>query len=77
MAGTGEGGAPGRVIRYFLKKAPLQPVSAITGEGIAGLKQLIDRVTDEIPARDREPPFRMPLDRSFSSRLWHHCYRVP
>ncbi|NMA91728.1 MAG: selenocysteine-specific translation elongation factor [Firmicutes bacterium] len=51
----------------FLKKAPLQPVSAITGEGIAGLKQLIDRVTDEIPARDREAPFRMPLDRSFSS----------
>lgn len=51
----------------FLEEAPLCAVSAVTGEGISGLKQLIDRVTGEIPPRDTKAPFRMPLDRSFSS----------
>ncbi len=51
----------------FLEKAPLCAVSAITGEGIEDLKQLIDRITAEIPPRDTRVPFRMPLDRSFSS----------
>ncbi len=55
------------LVGTFLEKAPLCAVSAATGEGIAGLKHLIDQVTDEVPPRDTGAPFRMPVDRSFSS----------
>ena len=50
----------------FLEGAPVAAVSAYTGEGIAALKELIDRLTREVTPRDTAAPLRLPVDRAFS-----------
>ena len=50
----------------FLEGAPIQAVSAFTGQGIAELKELIDRATLDLPPRDSTGPLRLPVDRSFT-----------
>ena len=50
----------------FLERAPLQEVSAFTGQGIAELRELIDRATRDLAPRDSAGPLRLPVDRSFS-----------
>ena len=50
----------------FLEGAPLHAVSAFTGEGIDGLKELIASATRGLPSRDSSGPLRLPVDRSFS-----------
>ncbi len=50
----------------FLESAPVVAVSAKTGEGIAELKQVLQKLALEIPARESETVARLPIDRSFS-----------
>jgi selenocysteine-specific elongation factor len=50
----------------FLEAAPLAAVSALTGEGMAELKELIDSVTRDVAPRSAAGPLRLPVDRSFS-----------
>jgi selenocysteine-specific elongation factor len=50
----------------FLEKAPLCAVSAVTGEGLEELKELIDAVTRDVVPRDPRGPLRLPVDRSFT-----------
>ncbi|NLY38371.1 MAG: selenocysteine-specific translation elongation factor [Firmicutes bacterium] len=50
----------------FLEGAPMAAVSAYTGEGIAELKELIDRLTRQVAPRDAAAPLRLPVDRAFS-----------
>ncbi len=49
----------------FLESAPVQSVSAITGEGIESLKKLIDELTLSLKTRSSSGPLRLPVDRSF------------
>ncbi len=49
----------------FLQDAPLVPVSARTGEGMAELVATLDRVVAGGSARDPGGPVRLPVDRSF------------
>jgi selenocysteine-specific elongation factor len=50
----------------FLENAPVIAVSAKTGDGIAELKQTLQKLALEIPARKNETVARLPVDRSFS-----------
>ena len=50
----------------FLEQAPIQAVSALSGEGIEPLSALIQKTASEIPVRNDSRPFWMPVDRSFS-----------
>lgn len=50
----------------FLKDCPIVEVSSVTGEGMKELTALIDRETEEVPARDTTDDFRLPVDRVFS-----------
>jgi selenocysteine-specific elongation factor len=52
----------------FLVGAPIVEVSAVSGEGIEALIQVIDRLTQEIPGRDLGHIFRLPVDRVFSMK---------
>ena len=47
-------------------KAKICPVSALTGEGIAVLRQTIDELLSEVECKKSIGPVRMPLDRIFS-----------
>ena len=49
----------------FLKGAPIVPVSSVTGEGVPGLIDLLDRLSSEIEERPSDGIFRMPIDRVF------------
>lgn len=49
-----------------LEQAPLVKVSAVTGEGLAELKELLSRLTREIPPRPAAGKIRLPIDRVFS-----------
>jgi selenocysteine-specific elongation factor len=49
----------------FLESAPVLAVSAVTGEGIDALKELIDQMTESIESRSSSGPLRLPVDRSF------------
>ncbi len=49
----------------FLDGAPVVPVSARTGEGLEALKAELRRLSQEIPPRPAELPFRLPIDRAF------------
>jgi selenocysteine-specific elongation factor len=50
----------------FLEKAPIIPVSSTTGEGLKQLVAAIDEMCREEFIKDRESPFRLPVDRVFS-----------
>jgi len=49
-----------------LEQAPILPVSAVTGEGIAALLEALDRAAAEAGARAAGRPARLPIDRVFS-----------
>lgn len=46
-------------------RSPIVAVSAITGAGLDELKREIARLASEVPARDTEALFRLPIDRVF------------
>ncbi|HYE97553.1 MAG TPA: selenocysteine-specific translation elongation factor, partial [Planctomycetota bacterium] len=50
----------------FLEKAPVHAVSALTGEGIDGLVETINRMVADTPPHDVSGVFRMPVQRVFS-----------
>lgn len=50
----------------FLEKAPMYSVSSKSGQGIDDLVKAIDRITEEVEAKDTEGHFRLPVDRVFS-----------
>ncbi len=52
----------------FLEGAPVVPVSAATGAGLAELRAALGRAAEEIVARDPARYARLPIDRSFSMR---------
>jgi len=50
----------------FLADAAIIPVSGITGFGLDTLTQEIDRLTEEVAAKDSFGPARLPIDRVFT-----------
>jgi selenocysteine-specific elongation factor len=46
-------------------RSPIVAVSALTGSGLDQLKREISRLAEEVPARDTEAIFRLPIDRVF------------
>jgi selenocysteine-specific elongation factor len=52
----------------FLEGAPVHAVSALTGEGIDGLVDTINRMVRETPPHDVSGVFRMPIQRVFSAK---------
>ncbi len=50
----------------FLQSAPIHSVSAINGQGIEELKELIDELTKDLEPRSASGPLRLPIDRSFT-----------
>lgn len=50
----------------FLAQAPLVPLSAVKGEGLASLKELIDQLAKKIKPREVGGYFRLPIDRVFT-----------
>jgi len=49
----------------FLANAPLCRVSAVSGEGITELKAELAQLSEQLPPRDAEAPFRLWIDRVF------------
>ena len=54
--------------RSFLADARIIPVSAKTGAGLDDLRAEFIRLTNQIPARNPDGAFRLPLDRVFTIR---------
>lgn len=52
----------------FLEGAPILHVSAISGSGMEGLKDILMTMAAETEPRDAEGVFRMPIQRVFSAR---------
>ncbi|HEV3218461.1 MAG TPA: selenocysteine-specific translation elongation factor [Candidatus Acidoferrales bacterium] len=52
----------------FLEGAPVLPVSARTGAGLAELKQALAQVAGNVPAKDVRRHFRLPIDRAFAMK---------
>lgn len=52
----------------FLEQAPLVRVSAVTGEGLDTLKEVLFRMVPKVPARNMSGPFRMSIDRVFTMK---------
>jgi selenocysteine-specific elongation factor len=52
----------------FLERAPIVPVSAKTGAGLAELKKALHAVATEIPGKDAARHFRLPIDRAFAMK---------
>jgi selenocysteine-specific elongation factor SelB len=50
----------------FLQEAPIIPVSSTTKEGIDELVRCIDSLTEEIPEKEVNNSFRLPVDRAFT-----------
>ena len=50
----------------FLEAAPIVPVSAKTGAGIAELKKALLAMSDEVSGKDSAHYFRLPIDRAFA-----------
>ncbi|MFT5874629.1 MAG: selenocysteine-specific elongation factor, partial [Clostridium sp.] len=50
----------------FLEAAPIHAVSSKTKMGFVGLVRDIDKMTEEVSAKDTEGHFRLPVDRAFS-----------
>jgi len=49
-----------------LTDAPIVPVSATTGAGLDALRDALTAAASQLPARDPDDLFRMPVDRSFT-----------
>jgi selenocysteine-specific elongation factor len=49
-------------------RAPIVAVSALQGSGLEDLKREIARLAADVPARDTEALFRLPIDRVFSMK---------
>ncbi len=49
-------------------RSPIVPVSALKGTGLDDLKREIARLAVEVPTRDTEALFRLPIDRVFSMK---------
>src|SRR5208282_152329 len=52
----------------FLERAPMIPVSAKTGAGLAELRKALHVVATEIPGKDAARYFRLPIDRAFAMK---------
>ena len=52
----------------FLARAPMVPVSSITGQNIPELKALLDQMATDVPTRTIVGPWRLPIDRVFTVR---------
>jgi len=52
----------------FLEEAPMIPVSSLTGQGIPELKETIDLIAKDIPAKTSTGLFRLPVDRVFTMK---------
>jgi selenocysteine-specific elongation factor len=52
----------------FLEGAPVIPVSAVTGRGIADLTAALDELGEKIPERSVNGLFRLPVDRVFTMK---------
>lgn len=52
----------------FLEGAPVIPVSAVTGQGLAELRAALKAVLAEVPAKDTSAHFRLPVDRAFAMK---------
>lgn len=50
----------------FLEGAPVLRASALTGDGVPEVRSMIDKLARELPPRDQEGVFRMPVQRSFT-----------
>src|SRR5947208_12408821 len=50
----------------FLEGAPILPVSAKTGTGLADLKKALVEQAQHVPEKDVQRNFRLPIDRAFS-----------
>lgn len=50
----------------FLAGAPVIPVSSRTGEGLDALRSAMVEMAGRVEMRSNEPPFRLPVDRSFT-----------
>lgn len=50
----------------FLEQAPIVPVSARSGEGLAELKRELAQLGEQATEKRREGPFRLPVDRVFT-----------
>lgn len=55
----------GFLTETFLNDAPVIPVSSVTGQGLDKLLHTIDSLVLQIPGRQTQGPFRLPVDRSF------------
>ena len=54
--------------KTFLASAPIVEVSAITGQGIDNLVQVLDKVFQKLPEKEAGHIFRLPIDRVFTMR---------
>ncbi|MGV1099231.1 selenocysteine-specific translation elongation factor [Thiovibrio sp. JS02] len=52
----------------FLENAPMVAASAMTGEGIAEVREVLDRLVRESEFHEAYGPFRLPVDRVFSMK---------
>jgi selenocysteine-specific elongation factor len=52
----------------FLERAPIVPVSSLTGAGLNDLKRAIAAAAAEIPPRDSQALARLPIDRVFTMK---------
>jgi len=52
----------------FLEDAPVVGVSAVTGAGLAGLRDELEKMAAEIHQKDAAQYFRLPIDRAFTMR---------
>jgi selenocysteine-specific elongation factor len=52
----------------FLEGAPMVAVSAVKGDGIPELKEVLFRIVEDVEARSTEGSFRLPVDRVFTMR---------
>jgi selenocysteine-specific elongation factor len=68
VAGLAQLEAEDFVRNSFLQGAPIVPVSARTGAGLDRLKIELLRVARDVPARDPQHYFRLPIDRAFARR---------
>jgi selenocysteine-specific elongation factor len=52
----------------FLEKAPIVPVSAVTGEGLDALRGALEEASRRAPPKDVQGVFRLPIQRVFAAQ---------